>query len=304
MLRLSLYFCLVRLLFLIMLFWSLTASAQAQIDSLQLDSVRMENRVMRDTVVIHLQHAFASDSFLYRDRLFFSFQNPVRYTISERMWMGKEGVFYTVIGLLLFFAFIKNTFRRYVSDLLGTYFRTTVYQRQNREQLLQNPLPSLLFNIFFVLSSGVFAGLVLVRETGASDIPFWRWSAYAAAGIAGMYLGKFLFLKFLGWVTQAEETIGIYLFVVFSTNKVIGMMLLPFIVLLAFTYGGVATTAVTISLVVLVGLFLYRYFLSFISINRTIRINFFHFFIYLVALEILPLLLINKLLFTVLPEIS
>jgi hypothetical protein len=44
----------------------------------------------------------------------------------------------------------------------------------------------------------------------------------------------------------------------------------------------------------------YRYFLSYVTIHRQIRINFLHFIIYLAAFEIAPLLLINKLLLTIL----
>ena len=58
--------------------------------------------------------------------------------------------------------------------------------------------------------------------------------------------------------------------------------------------------AVTLSVTLVLGLLAYRYFLSYVSIHRQIKINFFHFLLYLCAFEIAPLLLINKLLFTVL----
>ncbi|GAA4744660.1 DUF4271 domain-containing protein [Flavisolibacter ginsenosidimutans] len=283
-------------------------------DSLRLDSVRLASlqadslsKVLppvRDTIRPALQHALNSDSFLLRKRLFFTFTDPVRYTVSERKWEGKDTVFYAVVALLLLFALIKNAFPRYLPDLYSAYFRTTVRQKQIKEQLVQNPLPSLFFNLFFVLSAAVFVSQ-LIQQFGYNDrLPFFELVLYSAGGIAAVYAAKFLLLKFFGWVFQLSEATDAYLFVVFSTNKILGIFLLPFTVLLAFTYGGANASIVTLSVVLVLALFIYRYFLAFISINHLVRINLFHFLLYLAAFEVLPLLLINKLLFTILREIA
>ncbi len=273
-------------------------------DSIRVDTVVAALPVVKDTIRIALQFPFTSDSFLYRKRMFYSFTDPVRYTISERTWEGKDVVFYSVIAVLLCFAFIRNSFSRYISDLFSSYFRTTVRQRQIKEQLLQSPLPSLLFNAFFVISSALFLSLLIEHFGIADQLPFWLLVVYSALGVIVIYGGKFLLLKFFGWVFQQSEATDTYIFVVFSTNKILGISLLPFTVLLAFTYGAVSAVAVVLSIVVIAGLFLYRFFLSYLSLNRTVDINFFHFLLYLAAFEIIPLLLINKLLFTILREIS
>ena len=274
-------------------------------DSLLIDTTQLlQPAVVKDTIRPVLKYAFTSDSFLYRKRLFFSFTNPVRYTISEKTWTGKEAIFYSIIALLLFFAFIKNSFARYLRDLYSSYFRTTMRQKQIKEQLQQSPLPSLFFNLFFLISTAIFLSLIFQYYGLATQLPFWLLTAYSAAGLAVIYGGKFLLLKFFGWVFQLSDATDTYIFVVFSTNKILGVSLLPFTILLAFTYGGFHTASVTLSLIVIGLLFLYRYFLAFISINSTVRIDFFHFLIYLAAFEVLPLLLINKLLFAFLREIS
>lgn len=280
------------------------ADSSVRADSVRVDSVVVAPPVLKDTIKPFLQHTFTSDSFLYRKRLFYSFTNPIRYTVSERMWEGKEMIFYSVIALLLFFALIKNSFSRYLSDLFSSYFRTTVRQRQVKEQLLQSPLPSLLFNLFFVISGAVFLGLLFRHFHLADQLPFWMLVLYCLAGLGAVYGIKFLLLKFFGWVFQQPEITDSYIFVVFSTNKILGISLLPFIILMAFTAGPLNAAAVTVSVVVVVGLFLYRFFLTYISIQRTVSINFFHFALYLAAFEVLPLLLINKLLFTLLSKIS
>lgn len=312
----TLFLRLVRLLlFILFSFWCSGVKAQATGDSLHvldslrhLDSLRADSLAsvpppVRDTIRPVLQYPFTSDSFLYRKRLFFRFTDPVRYSISEKRWQGKEVIFYAVVALLIVFAVIKNGFRRYLSDLFSSYFRTTMRQRQVKEQLLQNPLPSLLFNLFFLLSGALFLSLLAEHFALAEEVPFWMLAIYSLVALGIIYAGKFVVLKFFGWVFQLSEATDTYIFIIFSTTKILGVVLLPFIILLAFTYGAVNAAAATLSLIVVACLFAYRFFLSYISINRMVQLNLFHFLLYLLAFEIVPVLLINKLLFLFLQEI-
>ena len=75
-------------------------------------------------------------------------------------------------------------------------------------------------------------------------------------------------------------------------------------VVLAFSYGVVNQAALTLSLVVIAGILAYLFFLSYVSLKDKVKVGFVHFVIYLVAFEIAPLLLINKLLFRLLGETS
>lgn len=242
------------------------------------------------------------DSPLYKTHPFFRFTNPMKYSITIKKWQGKEAIFYSIIVLLLFFALIKNSFTRYIYDLFRTYFQTTIKQKQIKEQLLQNPLPSLLLNLFFSFSGGMFLALLLQYFNLATAFNFWLLYLYCVLGLMTIYAVKFIFLKFFGWTFQLSEATDSYIFIVFSTNKIIGISLLPFLVLLALTYGAVNQAAMTISIIVVLGLLVYRFFLSYLSVSRIIRLSVFHFFLYLFAFELIPLLLINKLLFRFLGE--
>jgi hypothetical protein len=73
--------------------------------------------------------------------------------------------------------------------------------------------------------------------------------------------------------------------------------------LLAFTSGSLSAAAATLSLILVACLLIYRYFLAYISVNRNMPLNLFHFLLYFAGVEILPLLLINKLLVLILKEI-
>ena len=258
--------------------------------------------VRMDTIPQVAMANWKSDTFRYRNHPYFSFTNPTRYTISERQYIGREGIFYLLMGLLILFALIRNGFARYVSDLFRIYFGNTFRHKQLREQLLQNPLPSLLLNIFFLLSTGLFIVLLFQYLKWDGGLPFWILYLYSVTALLAIYGVKFVTLKLLGWLFQVREATDIYIFVVFTTNKVIGMALLPCLVVLGFTQGLISQAAMTLGLIIVGGLFAYRYFLSYLSIQNLIRISFFHFLLYLFAFEVVPLLLINKLLLSFLGE--
>lgn len=262
------------------------------------DSLQKVNRplMLADTILIFPSWASPGQ------RTFFRFSDPLEYSITEKHWIGKEKIFYAVIALLLFFALIKNSFQRYLVDIFRTFFRTTVKQRQVKEQLLQSPLPSLLLNIFFLISAGLFLALLFEYFRLAGDMNFWLLFLYCIAGLVGIYGIKFLTLKLLGWVFQVSEVIDGYIFIVFTTNKIIGIAVLPFVVILALSYGFINDIAINLSILVITALFAYRFFLSYVSLRKQVNISFFHFFLYLCAFEVAPLLLINKLLFRFLQE--
>ena len=271
------------------------------------DSLRYKDSLpsfRRDTITLASSTSWRDPGSLFKDHSFFRFTHPTRLAVSFRQREGKETLFYVMIGLLLFFAIIRNGFGRYIQDVFKIFFRTTVRQRQIKEQLLQSPLPSLLLNIFFMVSMGMFLALVILNLGWASGYSFWALLLYSMIILVVMYFFKFVILKFIGWILQVREAADTYIFIVFLTNKVIGIMILPFIIVLAFTYGSISQVALTSGLLMIAGFFAYRYFLSFISVYRQLKISFFHFLLYLFAFEIVPLLLINKLLFTFLVETS
>ena len=228
------------------------------------------------------------------------FGKAVQLPAQPRAQSGKDMFFYVLLGLFFYFAAVKTLFPKYLNNLVYIFLRITLRQQQLREQLLQTPLPSLLLNIFFLLVGGLYASLLLDYYHYRANDNFWIQSLYCVAILALIYIGKFVLLKFTGWVFNLSKATDTYIFIVFLVNKMLGILLLPFLVLIAF-YGGQAQQVfVTLSLILIVVLFAYRFIFSFGPIRAEIKVNPFHFFIYLCAFEIAPLLLIYKVLLSVL----
>ncbi|HEX6334432.1 MAG TPA: DUF4271 domain-containing protein [Flavisolibacter sp.] len=266
------------------------------IDSLVAQPIVMDTIPPIDSAFFRALQPWHPDSIWVKSA--YSFTDPTRIMTSRVEHEGKESIFYSLIGLLIFFALIRNSSGRYLQELVDLFFRRSVKQRQMKDPLLQNPLASLLLNIFYVLSGAMFIALLIQHFSERHAFNFWMLFAYGVLGLILIYSVKYLVLKLMGWIFQLAEAVDTYIFIVFTTNKIIGIALLPFVVVLSFTTGSAFRAVLTTGLVVLGGLFAYRYFLSYVSIHRKVDISFFHFMLYLGAFEIAPLLLINKLLLT------
>jgi hypothetical protein len=222
---------------------------------------------------------------------------PTSLSIQKRPAYGKEAVFYLLCGLMLFFAFIKLFFNKYLQNLFSVFFRISLKQKQMREQLLQAPLPSLLLNIFFVVTSSIYIAFLLKIYRFNVTGSFWWLLVYCVLIVLAVYLVKFLALKFVGWVFNMREASSTYIFIVFLINKLLGIFLMPFLVLIAFSESGLVTIWITLSYIVIFLAFAYRYVSAMGPIRREINVSPLHFFIYLCAFEIIPVILIYKVLF-------
>ncbi|GAB3430331.1 hypothetical protein GCM10027516_38130 [Niabella aquatica] len=207
---------------------------------------------------------------------------------------GKEIYFYIVAAIFLLFAILKASFEKYFSDLINLFFRRSLKQRQLKQQVVQNALPSLLFNMFFIITGGFYAALGIERTTPHLALPFWQLFLYTTAATGIVYSGKFLTLKFIGWVFKISKLTDNYIFLIFLVNKIIAILLLPLVLIIALTGKEAGAVAWTLSWLLLSALLLYRYISAIQLVRKDKSISFFHFLLYVSAFEILPVIILYK----------
>jgi len=266
----------------------LTTRAIFQIDSLHikdslrvLDSLRLAQQV--------------SDSL---DRELAKKQVPVQILKEgdKKVFSGKEYLFYYLIFLFILFGLLRRAFAKYFYDLFRVFFKTTLKQRQTQEQLLQSSLASVFMNSFFVLSTGLYLNFILQYFHFVISESFWLQYVYCIGGLAAIYLVKFIGLKITGWLFNVSNTTDSYIFIVFIINKMLGIFVLPFLLLLAFANDPLYSYAMFISWLGLGLLLIYRFILSYSAVRKEVKLNSFHFILYILGFEVIPLLLIYKLL--------
>ncbi|MBX3252936.1 MAG: DUF4271 domain-containing protein [Chitinophagaceae bacterium] len=211
-----------------------------------------------------------------------------RYDPQDKDWL-----FYGICGIVFFLGILRIGFPKYFQDVFVLFWRSAFRQKQIRDQLQQAGMTTLLFNIFFVCSAAVFLYLLVYYINGTVSEP-WLLFLICFVGIAVLYICKYFILKLAGWMFGQEEITNGYIFIVFLINKVMGVLLIPFILILAFSDAGIKQVAFTVSVILVIFLLLYRFILSFTSLRNELKISGLHLLLYVCGFEIIPVLVIYK----------
>ncbi len=232
---------------------------------------------------------------LYNQKITSSNAGDVLYKIEQKFALpDKDILFYAVIGLLFLYGFIIQISPQYIGKLFSQFSQSSLRMMQNREQLLQNSLASFVMNIGFVMSFSLMATLIIFNAH-LLPINFWEGFLYMCLFFIGLYFGKFICLTIAGYIFNTNELVQTYIFVVFMINKVLGILLIPFIGILAFAKPFLHPFAIGGASFLIALLILYRYLFSLTSVRNKLHVSSFHFFLYLCAFEIIPLLILYKL---------
>jgi uncharacterized protein DUF4271 len=279
--------------FIFLLFSPLVFFAQVRIDSSSQhkDSVRKQ-------IVTKPAHVKTYDSSLqnvFRENRFVNIKGtPVAVSNRLRKTNSQNSPFYILLGVVSILAFLRFFYAQYFVNLFRVFFNTSLRQSQLKDQLLQAQLASLLYNLFFIVVGGTYIYLLfryfnlIVVGNIASLLPL------CVGCLALIYLVKYTVLKFTGWLTGYNEVVDDYLFIIFLINKIIGILLVPVVVIMAFSDSIIVEIAVSISLLSIGLMIVLRLLRSYGLLEHQLKVNYFQFLLYIAGIEILPLLLIYK----------
>lgn len=274
-------------------------SSYSLLDSLLNDSLSKANTAFKPTINNGKRKTWKEDTaFLKLLRFTFVAAEKKLPGIAgkPRIYQPADYLFYILAGLVFFLAILRLSFPKYFNNIFSFSFQIKFRQTQTRELLAQNRLPALLLNVYFIFSGALFITL-LAQFYNWVIIDFWWLYLFSGIILAGIYLTKYLFINFTGWVFKAEQPAASYNFIVFLINKVLGIILIPFTILLAYADLEIQKVVLTVTACIVFSLLAFRYVVSLLTVKRNLNITAFHFFLYLCALEIMPMLIIYKVLF-------
>lgn len=258
------------------------------------DSLQKPDSTFIPDSSLPLNRKTSLDSFLIKNNLANITATPVSLAVIEKNKTGKEFLFYLLAIVVLIIAIFKVFYNRYFNNIFRVFFNTSLRQNQLTDLLLQAKLPSLIFNIFFVITAGLYTWLVFKYYGLVHNSSSYVFIGLSILVVALIYIGKFISLKLIGWITGMMGAADQYIFIIFLINKITGIFLLPFIILLAFAPPGWLSYIIISSFVVIGILFLLRYLRSYGLLQNQLKINRFHFLVYIIGMEVLPILLIYK----------
>lgn len=279
-------------------------SVGQQTDSLSADTLLHMKLAKLKTAPGALPLSFVPDSvmneqqrltYLLAHNRYFSHSNTrIPGIIHLRKYKSQDAIFYTVLMLFFLLGVIRISFSKYFHDLFTAFLNPTLSQRQLKDQLSQTPIPSLLLNVFFAISTGTFIFLLL-KQYHYFEVsnPIYLIPIFILL-IAVIYLFKYIFLRLSAWLFGFTDLLSNYIFTLFLINKIIGIVLLPCILFIAFAPPNWASASISCSLVFISSMLIYRYVRAYGLVRHHISFSKFHFFLYLCGFEIAPVLILGK----------
>ena len=221
-------------------------------------------------------------------------ESAVFFIAEKKQMKGKEFIFYTLCMIVFILGLFKTFYRGYFNNLFRVFFNTSIRQTQLTDQLLQAKLPSFILNIFFATTTGFYIWLLFKNYHPPRFINSQLLLPVCIMGTGILYFAKYSILRFIGWMSGMQQATNNYIFVIFLVNKIVGVILVPFIIILAFATPSWINNTTIFSLLVLGLFFLSRYVRTYGIMENKFPLEPLHFIIYITAMEIVPLFLIYK----------
>jgi hypothetical protein len=245
-----------------------------------------------DSAQIRITGMPVTDSLLKLDTFH---KSAAIYSINhDRHFRNLTPDFYLLCVLCLMLGAIRYFDPRYFALLVGA-FRTPGTGRQWKDMLSGAALPNLGMNIFFAAVVGAY----IYYLSGGSNNKLLGFRAPLVLpilifGMLAIYAGKYAVVRFSGWAFGVESLADQYLFNVFLVNKITAIVLLPFVIIIAFAGQEWLKPLGILSSVIALAILSTRYLRSWSAFITFFKGSRFHFFTYLCASEILPMAVLVK----------
>ncbi|MGB1205400.1 MAG: DUF4271 domain-containing protein [Chitinophagales bacterium] len=203
-------------------------------------------------------------------------------------------LFYILASVFLFLIVTRQIFTTYIDKMYKSFFNANLAKQFFNDFSHNNPLLNVLLhlNIVLVLSTFVYLSMRFFNKLHTVDnqqlmlIIFFATAVYIAI--------RRLLLGFSAFILPVKESIQFYIFNLKLLNNMLVVVLLPFLILLAFANDTLAYFAYYTILLILFAFILYLLRRGSIIGKDYIIFHKFHFFLYLCTFEIVPLLILYK----------
>ncbi|MCH2021395.1 MAG: DUF4271 domain-containing protein [Saprospiraceae bacterium] len=207
-----------------------------------------------------------------------------------------QWLIFVLLGILSYMTILIAIYRKDIRSFFHAFLSTNAARILYRTQESYMKMESLASYILFNISMGTFC--FLIPQIISSEVQFNTFGALllSICAVSIVYIIKHLQLKFLAILLPYSQEINMYNFIISNTNRLLGFILVPILFLLVFTSISTQSTLLYVSFFLLITIYMYRSILGLFVAGNVILFHKFHFFIYLCAVEVAPILIILKLL--------
>jgi hypothetical protein len=202
--------------------------------------------------------------------------------------------FFFLFSLMIGYVIAKT----HLGHLLTSTFTTTVRYNiaegvfKDNSQL-QRQRDNALYGFYF-LSMAFFLMLMSEKlELFPYGLSGFKMLLFYLTTLAGLFFGKVLLVNIVGHIFSVRDLFREYLYMGFTYNKLLGILFLPVNFIIAYSLGTLQEISFYTALIIL-GTLIFMKIIRGIVFSRDKRVFSFYLFLYLCALEIVPILLLYK----------
>jgi len=202
-------------------------------------------------------------------------------------------IFFMLLSLL-FLIFIVNVERSFVRDLwrvISNENYSSLHHRNQRNTMRQILL--MMGYTVFIIQAGLFIYHALRIYQYRVSLLDNIWAAIAL--VLGIYIIRHAVIRYLRWLFNNEKELTLFGFDISIFNTMVGLVLLPINILIIFGPENIHKPLVIIGIIAIGGAYLMRQLRWLLTARQLIAHSLFLFFVYLCAVEILPLWAVSKL---------
>lgn len=215
----------------------------------------------------------------------------------KKTWTDRDWLFWPILVVLVLFAYIRNKYRSFLNQsIIATFYGRMASRILKEKNESTSPIiQSLLFSYFTIV--GLFVCETL-RYYDFNPLHYHGFVVFIACTllVAFVYFIRLMAVKIVGFIFMQQKVADEYIQNIKLFNSTLGVFLIPVVICIPFLNAYIINeqTLINVGVVIYACVFLLKLLRGFsISIRQNISV--FYIFLYLCALEILPLALLLKL---------
>jgi hypothetical protein len=200
----------------------------------------------------------------------------------------------TIIICLLVLTWIKFFFNKYITQVFTAFFSSNQLSRMFQDKNLLTDRLYTFMNLFFFFTGGLYLfqsiHLSYPELVIKNDIVLYM---ICILLLVSIFVIRYLLNYLLGFFINRKQVMKEYLHIEFMLYKLYGIVLFPFVILMAFVQHNIQKELMFFSLIIIIVFYIIKLFRGLMLLHKK-GFLIFYTFLYLCTIEILPMLLIYK----------
>ncbi len=216
-------------------------------------------------------------------------------SLLDKQTYSKNFLFWIFLVTLTFMAFVVANARYMIRDAYSAVLNNNALRQVYKEPIGWGNIAYLALYGLFWINVGILAFLLMSHFNIKSPYSQFLTLLMCVGGAATTFLIKHTALYIIANVFPIEKEIKTYNFIILTAGTILGLILMPLNIFIAYTSSGLSELFIYVAAGAIALVYLVRSLRSLTIASPYIIENRFHFFLYLCAVEIAPLMILVKL---------